>query len=171
MNFCPCPKCAAAAGNGEPGAGRVVGPARPEGSVGGNALSDYASRNFKEEITGRVIKIQRERAVVGVALIAKDKRFGQGNRSQEISTYIVRPYSVSELESPWRRLLPSPEADVSAPWVDVWVVNFGAASIPDLVRLLDGLIPNLKTDMPKSNDGRVDRIITRGGRAILDGRL
>ena len=151
--------------------GATCRPAWPQGSVGGNALSDYASRNFKEEVAGRIIKIQRERAAVRVAPIAEGKCFTQGNRSQEISTCIVRPYSVNKLESLWRRFLPSPEADVSGPWVDVWVVNFGAASIPDLVRLLDGLIPNLKTDMPKSNDGRVDRIITRGGRAILDGRL
>src|SRR5437870_6541093 len=93
--------------------GATCRPAWPQGSVGGNALSDYASRNFKEEVAGRIIKIQRERAAVGVAPIAKDKRFGQGNRSQKISTCIVRPYSVSELESPWRRLLPRAEADGS----------------------------------------------------------
>ena len=79
-----------------------------------------------------------------VAPIAKGKRFSQGNRSQEISTCIVRPYSVSELESPWRRLLPYAEADVSAPWVDVRVVNFGTADIPDLECLLDLLISNQK---------------------------
>jgi hypothetical protein len=75
---------------------------------------------------------------------------------------------VSELESPWHRLLPHPEADISAPWIDVWVVNFGAASIPDLERLLDGLTSNLETDMPKSNDGRINRVITHGGRLVLD---
>ena len=75
----------------EPSAGRDVAPRVLQGSVDGNALSDYVSRNFKEEIAGRIIKIQRERAVVVVALIAKDKRFAQLDRSQEISTYIVRP--------------------------------------------------------------------------------
>ena len=119
--------------------GATCRPAWPQGSVGGNALSDYASRNFKEEVAGRIIKIQRERAAVGVAPIAKDKRFGQGNRSQKISTCIVRPYSVSELESPWRRLLPRPEADISLPWIDVRVVNFGPAGIPDLEPLLERL--------------------------------
>jgi hypothetical protein len=69
--------------------------------------------------------------------------------------------SVSELESPWRRLFPRAKAYASAPWIDVWVVNFGAASIPDLERLLDSLISDLKTDMPKSNDGHVDRVITQ----------
>ena len=156
---------------GEPSAGRVVAPRFLKDSVDGNTLSDYSSGNFLEEIAERIIKIQRERAAVGVALMVKDKLFGQVDRPQEISAYIVRPYSVNELESPWRRLLPDPEADVSAPWVDLWVVNFGAAGIPDLERLLDSLISNLETDMPESNDGRVDRIITRGSRLLLDGRL
>ena len=44
----------------EPSAGRVVAPRVLQGSVDGNALSDYVSRNFKEEIAGRIIKIQRE---------------------------------------------------------------------------------------------------------------
>ena len=107
---------------------------------------------------------------MGVALIPKDQRLVQVDRAQEISTYIVRPYSVSELESPWRRLFPRTKAYASGPWIDVWVVNFGAAGIPDLKCLLDGLISNLETDMPKSNDGRVGRIITRGGRAVVAAR-
>jgi len=65
----------------EPSAGRVVAPRVLQGSVDGNALSDYVSRNFKEEVAGRIIKIQRERTVVAVAPIAKDKRFGQVDRS------------------------------------------------------------------------------------------
>ena len=105
---------------------------------------------------------------MGVALIAKDQRLVQVDRAQEISTRIVGPYSVRKLESLRRRLFPRAEADVSGPWIDVWVVNFGAASIPDLECLLDSLISNLETDMPESNDGRVDRIITRGGRSVLD---
>ena len=103
--------------------------------------------------------------------MAKDKRFSQIDRSQKISIYIVRPYSVSELESPVLRLLPSSETDASSPWINVWVVNFGPADIPDLESFLDSLISNLETDMPKSNDGPVDRIITRGGRPVLDRRL
>ena len=105
---------------------------------------------------------------MGVALIPKDQRLVQVDRAQEISTYIVRPYSVSELESPWRRLFPRAKAYASAPWIDVWVVNFGAAGIPDLKCFLDGLISNQETDMPESNHGRVDRIITGGGRSVLD---
>lgn len=124
--------------------------------VDGNALSDCASRNFKHEIAGRIIKIERERAAMGVALIAKDQRLVQVDRAQEISTRIVGPYSVRKLESLRRGLFPRAEADVSGPWIDVWVVNFGAASIPDLECLLDSLISNLETYMPKSNDGRVD---------------
>ena len=119
--------------------GATCRPAWPQVSVGGNALSDYASRNFKEEVAGRIIKIQRERTAVRVAPIAEGKCFTQSNRSQEISTCIVRPYSVSELESPWLRFLPRAEADASGPWVDVRIVNLGPASIPDLKLLLEGL--------------------------------
>ena len=43
-----------------------------QGSVGGNALSDYRSRNLSDEIAGWIIDIQRERTAVGVALIAKN---------------------------------------------------------------------------------------------------
>ena len=105
---------------------------------------------------------------MGVALIAKDQRLVQVDRAQEISTRIVGPYSVSKLESPRCRLFPRAKADASGPWIDVWVVSFGAARIPDLKCFLDGLIPNQETDMPESNDGRVDRIITGGGRSVLD---
>ncbi len=146
-------------------------PAQSQGSVDGNALSDYGSRNFKEEVVGRIIEIQREGTAVGVAVIAKDKRFGQVDGSQEISAHIVRPYSVSELESPWRLLLPDPEADISSPWIDVWVMDLGPAGIPELERFLDGLTSNLEANMPKSDDGRVDRIITCGGSPVLHGRL
>ena len=148
--------------------GKLSPRARSQRSVRGNPLSDCASRNFKHESAGRIIKIKRERTALGVALIAKDQRLVQVDRAQEISTYIVRPYSVSELESPWRRLFPRAKADVSGPWIDIWIVSFGAASIPDLECLLDSLISNLETDMPKSNDGRVGRIITSGGRSVLD---
>ena len=105
---------------------------------------------------------------MGVALVAKNQRLVQVDRAQEISTRIVGPYSVGKLESLRRRLFPRAKADVSGPWIDVWVVNFGAAGIPDLECLLDSLISNLETDMPKSNDGRVDRIITRCGSSVLD---
>jgi len=105
---------------------------------------------------------------MGVAPVAKRKRFGQVARSLEISVRVVEPYSVSKVERPWCRLPPSPEANVSGPWVDVWVMNFGPASIPDLECLLDLLISNQEADMPKSNDGRVEGIITRGGRPVLD---
>ena len=108
---------------------------------------------------------------MGVAPIPKDQRLVQVDRAQEISTRIVGPYSVSELESPRRRLLPRAKAYASGSWIDIRIVNFGAASIPDLERFLDSLISNLETDMPKSNDGPVDRIITRGGRPVLDRRL
>jgi len=76
---------------------------------------------------------------VGVAPIAKDQRLVQVDRAQEISTRIVGPYSVGKLESPRRRLLPRPEADISLPWIDVRVVNFGPAGIPDLEPLLERL--------------------------------
>ena len=105
---------------------------------------------------------------MGVAPIPKEQRLVQVDRAQESSTCIVRPYSVRELESPWRRLFPRAKAYASGPWIDVWVVNFGAAGIPDLKCFLDGLISNQETDMPESNDGRVDRIITGGGRSVLD---
>ena|SRR5438132_2722021 len=103
--------------------------------------------------------------------MAQDECFCQVDRSQEISIYIVIPYPMSELERPVLRLLPSSETDASSPWINVWVVNFGPADIPDLESFLDSLISNLETDMPKSNDGPVDRIITRGGRPVLDRRL
>src|SRR5947207_2947764 len=150
--------------------GRFVAPCGSQDSVGRNALSDHCSRNLSDEIAVRIIEIQRERTAVGVTLFAKNKRFGQITRSRKISAYIVEPNSVSKLESPRRRLLPRPEADVSFPGIDVRVVNFGAASIPDLERLLDLLIPNQEADMPKSNDRHVDRTITRGGRSALNGR-
>ena len=137
----------------------------------GNALSADASRNFLEEIAGRIVKIQLERAGMGIAVIAKDKRFGQVDRSQEMSAYIVRPYSVSQLESPVLRLLPDAEADAASPWIDVWVVNFGPPRIPDLERFLDRLISNPEADMPESNDGRVRRLITLGGRLVRDRQL
>ena len=105
---------------------------------------------------------------MGVALIAKDQRLVQVDRAQEISTRIVGPYSVRKLKSSRRRLFPRAKAYASAPWIDVWVVNFGAASIPDLKCFLDGLISNQETDMPESNDGRVYRIFTRGARPVLD---
>ena len=143
-------------------------PARSKGSIRGDALPDYAPGNLKHEVTQLVVEIQCERSIVGVAPIAKDQRLVQVDRAQESSTRIVGPHSVSKLESPRRRLLPRAKADVSGPWIDVWVVNFGAASIPDLERLLDSLISNLETDLPKSNDRRVDSIITRGGRPVLD---
>jgi hypothetical protein len=85
---------------------------------------------------------------VGVAPIAKDQRLVQVDRAQEISIRIVGPYSVSKLESPRRRLFPRAQADVSGPWIDIRIVNFGAASVPDLKCLLDGLISNEETDMP-----------------------
>lgn len=101
---------------------------------------------------------------MSAAPIAKYKRFGQDADPLEISAGVVQPYSVSELESQGRRLFPGSEADVSLPGVDVRVVNFRPAGIPDLECLLDLLISNQKADMSKSNDPRVDRIITRGRR-------
>ena len=95
--------------------------------------------------------------------LSPHKSFAQVARSLEIPARVVQPYSVSELESPGCCFLPGPEADVSCPGIDVWVVNFGAASIPDLERFLDLLISDQEADMPKSNDGHVDRIIARGG--------
>ena len=100
--------------------------------------------------------------------MAKDKRFAQVDRSQKISIYIVRPYSVSELESSVRGLLPGPKADASPPWIDVWVVNFGPAGIPDLERFLDRLISNLEADMPESNDGCIDLVLF--SKLVLDRR-
>lgn len=96
---------------------------------------------------------------MGVVPIAKDQRLVQVDRAQEISTRIVGPYSVSELESPRRRLFPRAKADASGPWIDIRIVSFGAASVPDLKCFLDGLISNQETDMPESNDGRVDLLM------------
>ena len=143
-------------------------PAQPQGLVWGNALADHCSRNFTDQVARRIIDIQRERTAVGVALIAKDKRFGQITRSLKISAYIVEPDSVSQLKSPRRRLLPRAKAYASGSWIDIRIVNFGAASIPDLKCFLDGLISNQETDMPESNDGRVDRIFTCSARPVLD---
>ncbi len=66
-----------------------------------------------------------------------------------------------------RRLFPGSEAYVSLLGIDIWVVNFCPADIPDLERLLNLLISNKKADMPEPNDGRVNRIIARGGRLVL----
>lgn len=137
------------------------------GLVWGNTLSNHGSRNLTYEVACQIIDIKRKGTAVSVALIAKDKRFTQGARSLEISTCIVEPYSVSKLESSRRLLLPRSEADVSLPGIDVWVVNLCSAGIPDLERFLDLLISNQEADMPKSNDGRVDRSIARGKRPGL----
>ena len=150
---------------------RVVVSRAVQCSIGRNSFSDYRSRNLSDKIAGRVIDIQRERTAVSVASIAKRQIFRQMARSLEISIRVIEPYSVSELERLGRCLLPGAEANISLPWVDVWVVNFRSAGIPDLERLLDLLVSNQETDMPKSNDGRVDRIITRGRRLGLHQRL
>src|SRR5262249_40418484 len=94
--------------------------------------------------------------------VAKRKRFVQGEDSLEISVRVVQPHSVSELESLMRFFLPRAQANISLSWIYVWVVNFCPASIPDLVGFLDLMPSHEEADMPKSNDGRVDRIIGRG---------
>ena len=129
----------------------TIRPAPSRGSVGGNALSDYRPRNRSDWVTERIKDVQRERTAMGVAPVAKRKRFGQVARSLEISVRVVEPNSVSELESSWCRLLPSPEANVSGPWVDVRVVNFGPAGIPDLEGLLDLLIPNQEAEIGRAS--------------------
>ena len=50
-------------------------PAPYQASAHRNAFSDYRSRNLEEEVAGRIIEIQGERTAVGVAPIAKHKRF------------------------------------------------------------------------------------------------
>src|SRR6185295_1792711 len=97
-------------------AGQAVAPRVLNVQLGGNPLSNCSSRNFKHEIARRIIKIERERATVGVALIAKDQRLVQVDRAQEISTRIVGPYSVGKLASLRRRIFPRAKADVSGPW-------------------------------------------------------
>jgi len=158
----------------ELGAGRIVAPSLPPGSVDGNTFSDYRSRNFKKEVAGRIKKIERERTRVSVALVAKDNRLIQVDRAEEISTCIIIPDPVSELER-LAHPLPRPETDISCPWIDIRVVSLGPASIPDLERLLDshGSTRSIdkKTDVPKSNDGRIIPVIIHGRRLVLDRRL
>jgi hypothetical protein len=76
---------------------------------------------------------------VCVAPITEDKRFAQVAHSYEISAVVVQKNSVSELEGSRWQLRPRPEANVSLPRIDVWVVNFSPAGIPDLERLLECL--------------------------------
>ena len=74
---------------------------------------------------------------MGIASIAKSKGLGQMAHGHEMSLRVVQENSVSELKGQGGRLCPCPEAHVSLPRIDVWIVNFGPAGIPDLERLLE----------------------------------
>ncbi len=58
-------------------------------SIGRNALSDYRSRNFKQEIVSRIVKSQRERAAMSVAPVAQQECFAQLARALEVSVRVV----------------------------------------------------------------------------------
>ncbi len=92
-----------------------------------------------------------------IPALTQSNRLAEVDGSQEVSARVVVPHAVSELESPGRiRPLPHPQADVARSWIDIRVVHLGPTEIPELVRFLDGLVADVKLDVPKANDGRVD---------------
>jgi hypothetical protein len=141
-------------------------------SIGRNALSDYGPiRSVNKEVVGKIIDIQRERTAVTVAPVAQGKRFTQVAYALEISARVVQPYSVGELESLMCCFRPRTKTNISLSWINVWVVNFSPASIPDLVSLLDLLSVHQETNVPESNYGSVGGIIVRSRRLSLNQRL
>ena len=76
---------------------------------------------------------------------------------------------MSELVGP-PSVLPRPQANVAPSRINIRVVNLGPTGIPNLVRLLDGLIADDELDVPKANDGSVF-VVVRGRLRVLLIRL
>jgi len=124
-------------------------------SVNRDTLSRDVAGYLSDEVAGRIIDVQREGTAVRIAAITESERLTKMDSSNKISVYVVRPHAVSELVGPPSRMLPRPEADVPRSRIYIRVVNLRPAGIPNLVRLLDGLIADHEPDVPKTNDGSV----------------
>jgi len=124
-----------------------------------DALSNHVAMYLHEEVAGRVVETQPEKTTLCVAIGTQSNLLTQVNCAQEVSSRVVIPYPVGQFKSPVR-CRPHTQTNVTPSWVDIRVVHFGAASIPELVRLLSGLAVHHKQDVPKANDGRVVGIIS-----------
>ena len=88
-----------------------------------------------------------------IATVTESKRLTEVDGSQESSVGVALQRAVNELENPVRSALPRPQAHKSSPRINIRVVNLGPADIPDLVRILEGLISDYELGVPKANDG------------------
>ena len=125
------------------------------GSLHRYALSRDVAGYLELEVAGRVVEVYGEGTAVRIATVTESKRLTEVDGSQEGSVGVVLQRAVNELENPVRSALPRPQAHKSSPRINIRVVNLGPADIPDLVRILEGLISDCELGVPKANDGRV----------------
>ncbi len=86
-----------------------------------------------------------------ITVFTQSERLTEVNSSHKVSIDVIRPDAVCELVGP-ACVLPRPQADIARSRIDIRVVNFGPAGIPNLVCLLDGLIADYEPDVPKANN-------------------
>ena len=133
----------------------LLGHAQHLGSLHRYALSRDVAGYLELEVAGRVVEVYGEGTAVRIATVTESKRLTEVDGSQEGSVGVVLQRAVNELENPVRSALPRPQAHKSSPRINIRVVNLGPADIPDLVRILEGLISDCELGVPKANDGRV----------------
>src|SRR5580698_218535 len=136
------------------------------GSFDRDAFSNHVAMYLHKEIAGGIVETQPEKTTLGVAIGTHSNLLTQVNCAQEVSSRVVIPHPVGQFKSPVR-CSPHTQTNVTPSWVDIRVVHFGAASIPELVGLLSGLAVHHKQDVPKSNDGRVVGIVSGRSRLRL----
>src|SRR6185312_11024027 len=137
------------------------------GLLNRNALTRDAAGYLGLENARRVVDIQGERTPVRIAVFTQSECFTEVDSSHKVSVNVIRPYAVREFVGPPTRVLPRSQADGARSRINIRVVNLGPTGIPNLVSLLDGLITEVKPDVPKANDRRVFIVVLGRLRGLL----
>ena len=97
---------------------------------------------------------------MGSAMVTEPERLTQVDCSTEVSVGVIDPHAVSELVGYAVSLaLPHTEADVARSRINIGIMNFSAAGIPELEGFLDGVIADDEADVPKADNGGVGSLV------------
>src|SRR6266567_8495928 len=136
-------------------------------SLNRNAFCRDVASHLEKEVSVWVVEIQGERSTVRIPVVTERENFTEVDGSLEASVRVVHPHAVSKLVSQRSYFLPCAQADVTGPWINVWVVNLSPANVPCLEGFLDSLTSDCERGVPKANNRQVDRAVTRRRRARL----